>query len=109
MRNKWIILLLLWLTYMVSYLDRVNISTAGPLMMKDLNMDADSFGWILAAFTLGYGLMQIPGGMLADRFGAKKVMIFGVVWWSIFTGLSGMLASVGMLIAMRALFGPVKR
>lgn len=104
-RNKWVVLLLLWLTYMVSYLDRVNISTAGPLMMKDLNMDADSFGWILAAFTLGYGLMQIPGGMLADRFGAKKVMIIGIIWWSIFTGLSGIVASVGMLIAMRALFG----
>ena len=105
MRNKWVILLLLWFAFMVSYLDRVNISTAAPLMMKELHMNTGSFGWILAAFTLGYGLMQIPGGILADKFGAKKVMIFGVIWWCIFTGLSGVVASVGMLIVVRALFG----
>jgi sugar phosphate permease len=105
MKKKWLVLLLLWLTFMVSYLDRVNVSTAGPLMMKDLHMDAGSFGVILSAFTFGYGLMQLPGGMLADRFGSKATMIFGLVWWSIFTLFSGVVASVGMLIAVRALFG----
>ncbi|MED4227855.1 MFS transporter [Neobacillus cucumis] len=105
MKKKWLVLFLLWLTFMVSYLDRVNVSTAGPLMMKDLHMDAGSFGLLLSAFTFGYGLMQIPGGMLADRFGSKATMIFGLVWWSIFTALSGVVASVGMLIAVRALFG----
>ncbi|MEH6907724.1 MFS transporter [Neobacillus drentensis] len=105
MKKKWLVLLLLWLTFMVSYLDRVNVSTAGPLMMKEFHMDAGSFGVILSAFTFGYGLMQIPGGMLADRFGSKATMIFGLIWWSIFTALSGVVASVGMLIAVRALFG----
>jgi sugar phosphate permease len=88
-KKKWLVLLLLWLTFMVSYLDRVNVSTAGPLMMKELHMDAGSFGVILSAFTFGYGLMQIPGGMLADRFGSKATMMFGLIWWSIFTALSG--------------------
>ena len=49
----------------------------------DLQLDASSTGIILSAFFLGYAIMQIPGGWLADKFGAKRVLLMAVIMWSI--------------------------
>jgi sugar phosphate permease len=102
---KRLILGLLWTAFFVAYLDRTNISVAGPTMMKALNMQPQVFGYVLASFTAGYALMQIPGGMLADRFGAKRMLIIALLVWSLFTGLTGLAASIGVLIAVRFFFG----
>jgi sugar phosphate permease len=103
--KKRLILGLLWTAFFVAYLDRTNISVAGPTMMKALDMSPQTFGYVLASFTAGYALMQIPGGMFADRFGAKRMLIIALLIWSLFTGLTGLAVSVGMLIAVRFLFG----
>ena len=66
-------------------MDRVNISVTAPLIMKELNWDEASLGLILSSFFFGYTLLQIPGGWLADRYGGKKVLVLGVLWWSVFT------------------------
>ncbi len=60
---------------------------------------------MLAAFTLGYAIMQIPGGWLADRFGARTLLIASPLAWSIFTGLTGLASSAASLISIRVLFG----
>ncbi|VBB07749.1 Hypothetical protein LUCI_3014 [Lucifera butyrica] len=103
--QKWTMLCLMWLTMFVSYLDRVNIAVAGPTMMHDLNMSPWIFGSVLSSFTFGYALIQIPGGYLADKFGAKRMMLIAIICWSIFTGLTGVVSSVSLLIAVRVLFG----
>ncbi|MDU2064111.1 MAG: MFS transporter [Sporomusaceae bacterium] len=103
--QKWIMLFLLWLMFFVAYLDRVNIAVAGPTMMKELGMSPLVFGSVLSAFTFGYALTQIPGGFLADKFGAKRMLVIALVWWSIFTGVTGLVSSVTSLIAVRVLFG----
>ncbi|MDR3588231.1 MAG: MFS transporter [Negativicutes bacterium] len=103
--QKWIMLFLLWLMFFVAYLDRVNIAVAGPTMMKELGMNPLVFGTVLSAFTFGYALTQIPGGYLADRFGAKRLLVTALIWWSVFTAVTGMVSSVGLLIAVRVLFG----
>ncbi len=103
--KKRLILGLLWTAFFVAYLDRTNISVAGPTMMKALDMSPQTFGYVLASFTAGYALMQIPGGMFADRFGAKRMLIIALLIWSLFTGLTGLAVSVGMLIAVRFFFG----
>lgn len=105
MNKKFGILAVLWLVQFVNYIDRVNISLAGPTMMKSLSIDPHSFGFILAAFTLGYGLMQIPGGLLADRYGTRVILIAAPILWSIFTGLTGLAESLAFLIAARIGFG----
>ncbi len=102
---KRLILGLLWTAFFVAYLDRTNISVAGPTMMKALDMSPQTFGYVLASFTAGYALIQIPGGLLADRFGAKIMLIIALVVWSVFTGLTGLTVSIGMLIAVRFFFG----
>jgi sugar phosphate permease len=103
--QKRLILGLLWTAFFVAYLDRTNIAVAGPTMMKALDMSPQTFGYVLASFTAGYALMQIPGGMFADRFGAKRMLIIALLIWSLFTGLTGLAVSVGMLIAVRFFFG----
>lgn len=105
MSTRYKLIFFIWLLQFVNYLDRVNISVAGPTMMKSLSIDAGSFGMILAAFTLGYACMQLPGGFLADRFGAKRLLVLAPAVWSVFTGLTGVVHSVEALIAVRLCFG----
>ena len=105
MAIKYRVLGLLWLMQLVNYLDRINISIAAPTMMKDLAITPGHFGFVLAAFTLGYAIMQIPGGALADRFGSKRVLIGSALVWGCFTGLTGFASSLATLIAARVGFG----
>jgi len=102
---KWRVLGLLWLLQFVNYLDRINLSIAGPSMMRDLHITPNRFGWVLAAFSLGYAVMQIPGGWLSDRFGSRALLIASPPAWSAFTGLTGMVGSLGALLGVRVLFG----
>ena len=60
---------------------------------------------VLSAFFLGYALMQMPGGILADRFGAKRVLLAAVIVWSIFTGLTAVAVGLGFMLVVRFLFG----
>ena len=99
------VLLLIWLMMAVAYLDRTNITVAGPTMMADLHLSHARFGWVLAAFTFGYALMQIPGGWLADRIGSRPLLIAALLVWSVFTALTGLTGALVPLLAVRALFG----
>ena len=105
MASRYRLVLLLWAMQFVNYLDRINISVAAPTMMRSLSIDAGAFGMVLAAFTLGYALMQIPGGMLADRYGAKRLLVCAPIAWSLFTGLTGFVQTLTALIAVRLCFG----
>jgi sugar phosphate permease len=103
--DKYRVLLMIWLLQFVNYLDRINLSVAAPTMMKELSIGPDLFGFVLAAFTFGYAIAQIPGGALADRFGAKRMLIVSPVLWSLFTGATGFVSTVLALIVVRVLFG----
>lgn len=105
MNRRQLVLGLIWLMMFVAYFDRINITVAGPAMVKALDLAPSSFGLVLAAFTFGYALMQIPGGVLADRFGSRPLLIFALVFWSVFTGLTGLATSFAALIVVRVLFG----
>jgi sugar phosphate permease len=102
---KWLILFLIWLMMLVAYMDRVNISVAGPSIIADLHLTKTQFGIVLSSFSLGYALMQIPGGWLADRFGSRGLLIGALLMWSLFTGLTGAASGLFILIAIRILFG----
>jgi sugar phosphate permease len=103
--DKYRVLLMIWLLQFVNYLDRINLAVAAPTMMKELSIGPNLFGFVLAAFTFGYAIAQIPGGALADRFGAKRMLIVSPVLWSLFTGATGFVSTVLALIVVRVLFG----
>ncbi len=105
MSLRYQLMVMTWLLQFVNYLDRVTISVAGPTMMHALNIDAAQFGMLLAAFALGYALMQLPGGYLADLFGTKVLLVVAPVLFSLFTGLTGLATSMTVLIGIRFCFG----
>jgi len=94
-----------FLSNLICYMDRVNISVTAPVIMKEFGWNEAALGVILSSFFWGYTLLQIPGGWLADRFGGKRILSIGVLWWSLFTMLTPLARSVGGMTAMRALMG----
>jgi len=87
------------------YIDRACISAAKVPISEDMNLNDKQMGWVLSAFALGYALLQTPAGMLADRFGPRKVLSGIVLLWSAFTGLTGAAWNFISLLVVRFLFG----
>ena len=104
-RARWYILLLISLMYLITYLDRVNISTAAPVLSKEFGFDKITMGAIFSAFVWSYALFQVPGGWFADRFGPRRVLTGIVGYWSAMTAATAMAGSAGLFIAIRFLFG----
>ena len=100
-RMRWFLVFGLFILSAVAYLDRVNISIAGSSIAAEYHLSNIQLGWIFSAFLVGYGLFQTPGGWLADRFGPRRVLTAGVLWWGIFTALT---AAVSAKIAFAVLF-----
>jgi MFS family permease len=90
---------------LVAYFDRINLPQASSAIMASLHLNKAQWGVVLAAFTLGYGLMQAPGGHLADRFGSRRLLIAAIIVWSVFTGLTGLATSMLILVGIRFIFG----
>lgn len=109
-RLRWLLIFWVFLTSAVAFLDRVNISIAGQAIQKDHGLTDLQLGSVFSAFLVGYALFQVPGGWLADRFGPRRVITMGVVWWGVFTTLTalvptGMALSVAMLVGTRFVLG----
>src|SRR5438270_8486209 len=96
---------LLFLLSIITYLDRVCISVAGPRMQKDMGLSASQWGWVVGLFTLSYALFEVPSGALGDRIGPRRVLTRIVLWWSAFTTLTGMVSNYYVLLATRFAFG----
>ncbi len=87
------------------YVDRVCISAAQPAVVADLGLSDTQMGWVLSVFALGYALFQTPSGILADRFGPRRILTAVVTFWSIFTALTGAAFNYVTLLIYRFLFG----
>ena len=105
MNRKYGVLLILSVLSIITFLDRNAISLAGHRITEELGLTEYQFGWILSAFTISYGLFEIPTGLLGDRFGAKKILARVVIWWSAFTVLTGLSGGFASLFLIRFLFG----
>lgn len=94
----------------VAFLDRTNISIAGLQISLEYGLGNQNLGWVFSAFLLGYAGFQIPAGWLAARFGPRRVLAFGVLWWGVATAATALLPShlphaVAILIAIRFALG----
>ena len=81
-RVRYIVLGLTIAAYMITYIDRVVISSAVPSIQKEFGFSIVTMGWILSSFQWAYALFQIPGGWLGDRIGPRRAMTLIVTWWS---------------------------
>lgn len=99
------VLLLLCLLYMITYIDRVNISTAAPFMQKDLGLSDTQLGLALAAFSIPYAFFQVFGGLLGDKFGPRKVLGIVGIMWGVATIATGFVTGMVTLFAARLALG----
>ena len=89
----------------ITYIDRICISQAAPLIQDDLGLSKKQMGFAFAAFFWAYALFEIPGGWMGDRWGARRILMRIVVWWSFFTAATGWAWNLASLVVARALFG----
>src|SRR5579859_5957013 len=104
-KHRYWILAILFLASALCYLDRMAMASAIPFIAKDFHLSQTAMGAVLSAFFIGYAAMQIPGGMLADRFGPRPVLTAGIAWWSIMTAATGLATGLSGLLALRLFFG----
>ena len=107
---RWLLVGWMFLISAIAYLDRVNISIAGPSIAEEFHLSNIQLGWVFSAFVLGYAFFQAPGGWLADRLGARLVLTLGVIWWGAFTALvtalsAQLTALLAILITLRLVLG----
>ncbi len=109
-RVRWLLLVWIFVMSAITYLDRVNISISGRWLAQEYHFSDVQLGWIFSAFVLGYAIFQVPGGWLADRFGARRVLTAGALWWGAFTALTasvpaGVGAALVVFLAVRFSLG----
>lgn len=104
-RTRFLILSFLFINVVINYMDRSNISVAAPVLSKELGFSTVELGLIFSAFGWSYTLLQIPGGLLVDRFGPRILYTFSLISWSVATLLQGFVKSFQVLFGLRLLTG----
>jgi ACS family glucarate transporter-like MFS transporter len=109
-RVRWFLIAWLFVLSAVAFLDRVNLSVAGSSLASEYRLTDVQLGFLSTVFLLGYALFQTPSGWLSDRFGPRRVLSAGVLWWGVFTALTAAVPVAAarpilFLIAIRFLLG----
>ncbi len=104
-RKRHNILAMVFITVVINYLDRSNLSIAAAALQTELSINSVQMGYVFSAFAWTYALLQIPGGLLADKIKSRILYTFIMVFWSIATLIQGMVNSLGALIGLRASIG----
>ena len=102
---RWYVLLLISLMYMITYMDRSNISIAAPAIAKEFGFNKTEVALFFSAFAWAYAAGQVPGGWLADFFGPKRVLLVIVPFWSLMTAATAWASGATSLFVVRFAFG----
>ena len=100
-----IVLLMLCMMYFLTYLDRVNVSTAAEGFSKEFNLNKTQIGLVFSSFAYPYLIFQIIGGWVSDHFGAKRTLIFCGAMWAVATILTGFSVGLFSILMARLLLG----
>jgi MFS family permease len=100
-----VVLILICLMYGITYIDRVNVSTAASVFQKDLHLSNTQVGLIFSAFAYPYVIFTIFGGWLSDRFGARRVLTASAIIWGAATLFTGMVSSLAAILGARVMLG----
>ncbi|GES52097.1 MFS transporter [Rhizobium sp. NBRC 114257] len=104
-RTRYVITALLFITGVINYLDRTNLSITAPSLSAELKIDPVTMGWLFSAFGWTYTAMQIPGGWLADRVHPRIVYPLTILVWSVATFSLGFVAGIVSLFILRLAVG----
>lgn len=104
-RVRYWILAGVFMNVVINYMDRSNISVAGTMISKELNLSTVQMGYVFSAFGWTYASLQIPGSVLADRLGVRKLYTITLITWSLATIILGFVSGFVALLALRVLIG----
>ena len=104
-RVRYVVLTFAFALSVITYIDRVCIAAAAPAIAAELGLSRVQMGAVFSAFTLAYAVFEIPAGWWGDVRGSRRVLTRIVVWWSVFTALTGAAWNFLSLVACRFLFG----
>ena len=104
-RVRFSILVAIFINVVINYMDRSNISVAAPMITEEFNLSTVQLGYIFSAFGWTYALLQIPGGILTDRFGPRIIYTFSLILWSIVTVAQGFAKGFVSLFGLRMAIG----
>ncbi|WP_210450852.1 MFS transporter [Pantoea ananatis] len=109
---RYSMLLFLFLATVFNYADRATLSVVAPFMSQELGFDPESMGLAFSAFGIAYVIMQLPGGWLLDRYGARMVYGCALIGWSLVTMLQGTIylyaSPLIVLVILRLLMGAIE-
>ena len=103
--NKFGVLGLIFVSVVINYMDRTNISVAAAAISEDLRLTSVQMGLIFSAFAWTYSIMQIPGGMIVDAVKVRILYPFILVAWSLATIVQGLVSSLAALVGCRMAIG----
>lgn len=104
-KSRYTVLAILFTTSIVSFMDRMAMSVVIPYIKSDFHLTALQTGMVMSAFFASYSLSQVPGGLLADKFGVRKITTIALLWWSAFTAITGAVSNFSQMLVVRFLFG----
>ena len=104
-RKRYNILAMVFVTVVINYLDRTNISIAASALQDDLDINSVQMGYVFSAFAWTYAFLQIPGGIVADKIRSRILYTFIMAFWSFATLLQGYANSFIILLGLRASIG----
>jgi len=100
-----IVIVILGLMYFITYLDRVNVSTAAAGFGTEFHLNKTQIGLVFSAFAYPYLVFQVIGGWISDRFGARRTLIACGLIWAAATAITGLAAGLASLLIARILLG----
>lgn len=103
--RRWIIGVLLGVGILINYFDRINISVAAPQLQKEFGLTPVEMGFLFSAFFWSYSLLQVPGGMVLDKFGVTRVGRWGAFLWSVASAITAISSGFGAIFGSRILLG----
>ena len=107
-RLRWSIGVLLGVGVPINYFDRINLSVAAPQLKHEFGLSDGELGWLFSGFFWSYALLQIPTGMILDRFGVTKVNRVSTFFWSLISSVTAFAGGFGAIFGARILLGAVE-
>jgi MFS family permease len=104
-RRRWGIAVLLGASVLFNYFDRLALSVAGPQLRIDLHLNAFTLGVLFSAFNWSYAILQIPSGMILDRYGVTRVGRVGILLWGVASAITAMAGGYAGILVARMLLG----
>ena len=103
--RRWTIGVLLGVGVLINYIDRINLSVAAPQLQQDFHLSPEEIGLLFSAFFWSYSLLQVPGGMVLDRFGVTRVGRWGAFLWAVASAITAVSSGFAGIFAARVLLG----